>query len=80
MRYIDLKTVSISSEAVRNTANFFPIIKNINFEVNMLTSKDSNTISVDILLNKIELSATRKELIHLMNIKKFMIGEEKDQL
>jgi hypothetical protein len=60
MRYIDLKTVPLSSRAVLSAANFFPIIKDINFEVNVGTSRGSANVSVDIVLDKIELSATRK--------------------
>lgn len=46
----------------------------------MLTTIGSNTVEFEILLNKIQLNATKEEFANLIKVKKFFVGEEKDQL
>jgi hypothetical protein len=46
----------------------------------MTTCPTDNSVIFDVLLEKIELSATRQEFVNLLNVKKFLVGEEQDQL
>ncbi len=80
MRYINNPKAEITSQMVLNSQSYFPIIKNINVDVNMITSQSDQKIVFDIVLPKIELSATRQEFANLLNVKKFLLGEEKDQI
>lgn len=80
MRYVDTKSERITSDLIVNCNEYFPIIKNINVDVSMVTSANSHKIHFDILLEKIELSATRQEFMNLLTVKKFIVGEEKEQL
>ena len=75
-----MKGIQLTSQLILKQTNFFPIIKNIDIDVTMMTSSIDRMINFDIHLEKIELNATREEFINLLNVKKFIIGEEDDQL
>lgn len=53
MRYISQAKKIDRAESLLNNKEFFPIIQNINVEVNMVTPIGSNTVEFEILLNKI---------------------------
>lgn len=53
MRYIDTKASRITTDRIVNSHDFFPIIKDINVDVNMTTAINSHKLRFDILLDKI---------------------------
>jgi len=53
MRFINLNKQAISSELVVKFDQFFPIIKDINVDVNMTTNMAMHTVNIDIQLQKI---------------------------
>jgi len=60
MRYIDLKGVAVRTDRVIGNNQFFPIIKDINVDVDMITSLVDNNVKFNVVLDKIELSATKQ--------------------
>lgn len=75
MRYINSKDRIQTSQLISKQKDFFPIINNINIDVNMTTFPNDNNITFDVVLEKIEISATRQEFVNLLNVKKFLVGE-----
>jgi hypothetical protein len=60
MRYIDSKKDGLSSSLVVNHTSYFPIVKDINVDLKMTTSQADNLLSLEVQLEKIEISATRQ--------------------
>ena len=50
MRYIDTQKQQLTSSIIFSSKSFFPIIKDINIDVNMITSSQDNIVNFDIIL------------------------------